>query len=84
VGVLPNLAKTLRIGNVVVGDITIGWAIEVIVFPLMTTIFLVTMLGVGLFFLGIARIIQGIANKGVSKWSRGSSVSVVVSSLALL
>jgi uncharacterized membrane protein HdeD (DUF308 family) len=83
VGALPNLAKSSRIGNVVLGAITIGLGIGVIAFPLMTTIFLVTMLAIGLFFLGIARIIQGVANKGVSKWSRGSLVVVGILSLAI-
>ncbi len=83
VGVLPNLTKSSRIGNIVLGAITIGLGIGVIIFPIMTTIFLVTLLAVGLLFLGIARIIQGIANKDISKWSRAALIGVGILSLAV-
>ena len=83
VGVHPNLTKSSRIGNIVLGAITIALGIGVIVFPIMTTIFLVTLLAVGLSFLGIARIIQGVANKGIPKWSRAALVGVGILSLAV-
>jgi uncharacterized membrane protein HdeD (DUF308 family) len=45
--------------------------IVVLAFPLLATIFLVTLLAVGLLlFVGFARIIQGVVNKNISKWSR--------------
>ncbi len=83
VGVHPSLTKSSRIGNIILGAITIGLGIGVIAFPIMTTIFLVTLLAVGLSFLGIARIIQGVANKGISKWSRAALVGVGILSLAV-
>jgi uncharacterized membrane protein HdeD (DUF308 family) len=83
VGVHPSLTKSSRIGNIVLGVITIGLGIGVIAFPIMTTIFLVTLLAVGLSFLGIARIIQGVANKGIPKWSRAALVGVGILSLAV-
>jgi uncharacterized membrane protein HdeD (DUF308 family) len=83
VGAHPSLTKSSRIGNIILGAITIGLGIGVIAFPIMTTIFLVTLLAVGLSFLGIARIIQGFANKGISKWSRAALVGVGILSLAV-
>ncbi|HXS61086.1 MAG TPA: DUF308 domain-containing protein, partial [Candidatus Sulfopaludibacter sp.] len=81
--VLLHLTKSSRIGNIVLGAITIGLGIEVILFPILTAFFLVTLLAVGLLFLGIARIIQGIANKDVSKWSRAALIGVGILSLAI-
>jgi uncharacterized membrane protein HdeD (DUF308 family) len=83
VGAHPSLTKSSRIGNIILGAITIGLGIGVIAFPIMTTIFLVTLLAVGLSFLGIARIIQGVANKGIPKWSRAALVGVGILSLAV-
>jgi uncharacterized membrane protein HdeD (DUF308 family) len=83
VGVLLHLTKSSRIGNIVLGAITIGLGIEVILFPILTAFFLVTLLAVGLLFLGIARIMQGIANKDVSKWSRAALIGVGILSLAI-
>jgi uncharacterized membrane protein HdeD (DUF308 family) len=83
VGVFSNLKKSSRIGNIVLGAITIGLGVGVMAFPLMTTIFLVTLLAIGLLFLGAARIIQGISNKNISKWSRASLVGVGIFSLAI-
>lgn len=83
VGALSNLTKTSRIGNIALGAITMGLGIAVIAFPLMTAIFLVTILAFGLLFLGIARIIQGIRNKNISKWSRAFLVGVGIFSLAI-
>lgn len=83
VGALSNLAKSSRIGNIVLGAITMGLGIAVIAFPLITTIFLVTLLAFGLLFLGVARIIQGIRNKNISKWSRAFIIGVGIFSLAI-
>jgi len=83
VGVHPHLTKSSRIGNIVLGVIAIGLGILVIVFPLLAALFLVTLLSVGLFFIGIARIIQGIGNKNISRWSRALLVGVGILSLAI-
>ena len=83
VGVLPHLTKSSRTGNIVLGSITIGLGILVIVFPLLTALLLVTLLSIGLFFLGLARIIQGIENKNISRWSRVLLIGVGILSLAI-
>ena len=83
VGVHPHLTKSSRIGNIVLGAIAIGLGILVIVFPLLAALFLVTLLSVGLFFIGLARIIQGIRNKNISRWSRALLIGVGVLSLVL-
>jgi uncharacterized membrane protein HdeD (DUF308 family) len=83
VGVHPHLTKSSRTGNIVLGAIAIGLGILVIVFPLLAALFLVTLLSVGLFFIGLARIIQGIRNKNISRWSRALLIGVGVLSLVL-
>ena len=82
-GMFPHITKSSRLGNVILGALSIGFGIAVIVFPLMTAILLVTILGFGLLFLGIARIIQGMSNKNISKWSRMSLIGVGILSLAI-
>jgi uncharacterized membrane protein HdeD (DUF308 family) len=83
VGVLPHLTKSSRTGNIVLGAITIGLGILVIGFPLLTALLLVTLLSFGLFFLGLARIVQGIGNKNISRWSRALLIGVGILSLAI-
>jgi uncharacterized membrane protein HdeD (DUF308 family) len=83
VGVFPHLTKSSRIGNIVLGVLAIGLGIAVIAFPLLATIFLVSLLAVGLLFVGIARIIHGIVDKKISKWSRIFLIAVGILSLAV-
>ena len=83
VGVHPHITKSSRTGNIVLGVIAIGLGILVIVFPLLATLFLVTLLSIGLFFIGLARVIQGIGNKNISRWSRALLVGVGILSLVL-
>lgn len=83
VGFLPHLTKSSRIGNIVLGGLTIGLGIVVLAFPLLATILLVTLLAVGLLFVGFARIIQGITNKNISRWSRKFLIGVGILSLAV-
>jgi uncharacterized membrane protein HdeD (DUF308 family) len=52
-------------------------------FPVFTTGVLVTLLALGLLFIGIARIIHGISDKNISKWSKGFLVGVGILSLAV-
>lgn len=52
-------------------------------FPLFATGVLVTLLALGLLFTGIARIIHGISDKNISKWSKGFLVGVGILSLAV-
>jgi uncharacterized membrane protein HdeD (DUF308 family) len=83
VGVLPHHTKSSRLGNIVLGAITIGLGIIVAIFPIFAALFLVTLLSVGLFFLGLARIIQGLGNKNISRWSRALLIGVGILSLAI-
>jgi uncharacterized membrane protein HdeD (DUF308 family) len=57
--------------------------IAVVAFPLFTTGVLVSLLALGLLFIGIARIIHGISDKNISKWSKGFLVGVGILSLAV-
>ncbi|HXT84779.1 MAG TPA: DUF308 domain-containing protein [Verrucomicrobiae bacterium] len=78
-----HLKKSSRVGNIVLGALVIGLGIVVLAFPIITTLLLVTFLAMGLLFLGIARIIQGFANKESSKWSRIGLIAVGVISIAI-
>jgi len=78
-----NITKSSRAGNIVLGVLALGLGIGVMAFPVYTTIFLVALLAVGLLFVGIARIIQGITNKQASKWSRAGLIGVGILSLAV-
>lgn len=82
-GIFPYLKKSSRIGNIIFGALAIGLGITVLAFPLFTTIFLVSLLAIGLLFLGIARIIQGATNKNISKWSRAFLIGVGILSLGI-
>ncbi len=75
--------KSTRAGNMILGALAIILGMVVIASPLMTTIFLVTVLSIGLLFLGIARIIQGMVDKSNSRMSRIGLIIVGVISIAL-
>ena len=81
IGFLPNMTKSSRITNIVLGGLTIGLAIVVIAFPIFAIGFLVTLLAVGLAFIGIARIAHGIFDKQASKWSRAFLIGVGILSI---
>jgi uncharacterized membrane protein HdeD (DUF308 family) len=83
VGISSHLTKSSRIGNIVLGALAIGLGIAVIALPLLAALFLVSLLAIGLFFVGIARIIQGIGNKNISRWSRALLMAVGILSLVL-
>ncbi len=82
-GILPYLKKSSRIGNIILGIIAVVLGFTVLAFPLYTAFFLVTLLAFGLLVLGIARIIQGVTNKIMSKWSRGALIGVGILSLII-
>lgn len=65
------------------GGLAIATGIAVLVFPVFTTGILVTLLSVGLLFVGIARIIHGITAKNTSKWSRVFALGVGILSVAI-
>jgi uncharacterized membrane protein HdeD (DUF308 family) len=75
--------KSSRFGNIGLGALAALLGIVVLAFPLFTTGVLVTLLALGLLFIGIARIIHGISDKNISKWSKGFLVGVGILSLAV-
>ena len=76
-------SKSSRFGNIGLGALTALLGIAVVAFPLFTTGVLVSLLALGLLFIGIARIIHGISDKNISKWSKGFLVGVGILSLAV-
>jgi uncharacterized membrane protein HdeD (DUF308 family) len=76
-------SKSSKFGNIGLGALAAILGIAVLAFPVFTTGALVTLLALGLLFIGIARIIHGISDKNLSKWSRGSLVGVGILSLAV-
>jgi len=76
-------SKLSKFGNIGLGALVALLGIAVLAFPIFTTGILVTLLALGLLFIGIARIIHGLTDKNVSKWSRGFLVGVGVLSLAV-
>ncbi|HET9806910.1 MAG TPA: DUF308 domain-containing protein [Nitrososphaeraceae archaeon] len=77
------MTKSSRITTIVLGGLTIALAIAVIAFPLLTIGFLVTLLAVGILFIGIARIVHGIFDKQASKWSRALLIEVGILSIVI-
>jgi len=75
--------KSSRFGNIGLGALAALLGIAVLAFPVFTTAVLVTFLALGLLFIGIARIIHGISDKNISKWSKGFLVGVGILSLAV-
>jgi uncharacterized membrane protein HdeD (DUF308 family) len=81
---LPYIRKSsTRIGNIVLGGLAILLSIIVIGFPFFTIGFLVTLLAIGLLFIGAARIIHGVLDKQTSKWSRIFLVAVGILSIGV-
>jgi uncharacterized membrane protein HdeD (DUF308 family) len=76
-------SKSSRYGNIALGALAALLGIAVLAFPVFTTGVLVTLLALGLLFTGIARIIHGISDKNISKWSKGFLVGVGILSLAV-
>ena len=81
---LPYIRKSsTRISNIVLGGLAIALAIIVIAFPIFTIGFLVTLLAIGLLFIGVARIIHGDLDKQTSKWSRIFLIAVGILSIGV-
>jgi uncharacterized membrane protein HdeD (DUF308 family) len=84
IGFLPYIRKSsTRISNIVLGGLAIVLSIIVIAFPIFTIGFLVTLLSLGLLFIGVARIVHGIFDKQTSKWSRIFLVMVGILSITI-
>src|SRR5205823_9674881 len=75
--------KSSRFGNIGLGALAALLGIAVLAFPIFTTGVLVTLLALGLFFIGIARIIHGFSDKNSSKWLKGFLVGLGILSLAV-
>jgi uncharacterized membrane protein HdeD (DUF308 family) len=81
---LPYIRKSsTRIGNIVLGGLAIALSIIVIGFPVFAIGFLVTLLALGLLFIGVARIVHGVIDKQTSKWSRAFLVGVGILSIGV-
>ena len=82
---LAGLRKSSRIGNIILGGLTIALGIAVISFPLFAAGFLILMLAIGLLFMGIARILYGItaSRRNASQWSRAFAIGVGILSIAI-
>ncbi len=84
IGFLPYIRKSsTRIINIVLGGLAILLSIIVIAFPIFTMGFLVTLLALGLLFIGVARIVHGVLDKQTSKWSRVFLVAVGILSIGI-
>jgi uncharacterized membrane protein HdeD (DUF308 family) len=75
--------RSSKFGNVGLGALVVLLGIAVLAFPIFATEVLVTLLALGLLFIGIARIIHGLMDRNISKWSKGSLVGVGALSLAV-
>jgi uncharacterized membrane protein HdeD (DUF308 family) len=76
-------SKVSKFGNIGLGALVVILGIAVLAFPIFATEVVVTLLALGLLFIGIARIIHGLTDKNISKWSKASLVGVGVLSLAV-
>ncbi len=76
-------SKLSKFGNIGLGALVALLGIAVLAFPIFATELLVTLLALGLLFIGIARIIHGLTDKNISKWSKGTLVGVGILSLAV-
>ena len=76
-------SRSSKFGNIGLGALVVLLGIAVLAFPIFATEILVTLLALGLLFIGIARIVHGLTDKNISKWSKGSLVGVGVLSLAV-
>jgi uncharacterized membrane protein HdeD (DUF308 family) len=81
---LPYIRQSSsRISNIILGGLAIVLSIIIIAFPIFALGILVTLLALGLLFIGIARIVHGVTNKDTSKWSRIFLVAVGIISIGV-
>jgi uncharacterized membrane protein HdeD (DUF308 family) len=75
----------LRAAQIGLGVIALIISIYILVYPVMTFVTLVLLLGVILFVVGIERIIQGIAAPGKSRWGTiGLGILVLIISIIVM
>ena len=70
-----------RVVNIGLGIIVIAISLLAMTYPIGTSLIVVQVLGIALLVQGIARIISGVRNKNISKWSRGFRVGVGIISI---
>jgi len=81
---LPYIRKSsTKISNIILGGLAILLSVIVIAFPSFAMGMLVTLLALGLLFIGIARIVHGVTSKNTSKWSRIFLVAVGIISIGV-
>ena len=81
---LPYIRKSsTKISNIILGGLAILLSVIVIAFPSFAMGMLVTLLALGLLFIGIARIVHGVTSKNTSKWSRIFLVVVGIISIGV-
>jgi uncharacterized membrane protein HdeD (DUF308 family) len=74
IGVFSPAPGQSRWGVVGLGVIVLIVSIIVMIYPVGTTVFLMFLLAVALFFDGIARIVHGVGDKSISKGARAFSI----------
>ncbi|HEX5186882.1 MAG TPA: DUF308 domain-containing protein [Nitrososphaeraceae archaeon] len=82
-GFMPNMTKSSRITNIILGALAIVLAIIVIAFPVFTIGFLVRLLSIGLLFIGFSRIVHGVLDKRLPKWPRAFLIGVGILSIVV-
>jgi uncharacterized membrane protein HdeD (DUF308 family) len=77
------IKRKSRLASIVLGIIVIILAITLLAFPVGTTVFVIYLLAIALFFVGIERIVHGVGNKERRGWARAFSIGVGVIALAV-
>lgn len=80
---LPKYSKSSRFGNIGLGALVALLGVAVLAFPIFAVGLLVSLLALGLLFVGIARILHGLSDKNISKWSKSFLIGVGALSLAV-
>jgi uncharacterized membrane protein HdeD (DUF308 family) len=83
IGIAPSPSRPSRLTNIGLGALVVALGIAVMSFPIHTAEFWILLGALALLFNGIARIVQGIINKDMSRWSRGFLVGVGAMSIAV-
>ena len=69
-------SKESRIGNIVLGVISVGISGLPMIFPLFAFKIIVFLISFGLLFTGIGRIMQGISSKTADRWYRATVIGI--------
>jgi uncharacterized membrane protein HdeD (DUF308 family) len=76
-------ANKSRWGTVGLGVLTIIFGSIVVGAPVSTAVFVIIMLGIGLLFVGISHVVNGLGNKESPGWTRGFSIGAGALAIAL-